>query len=67
MLLILGQGSYKAEVKVSEKRDICVVCAYRENCQKKFSLKTGQKCIEFARDLLIKDKEQQEENKTEKK
>ncbi len=40
---------------MSEKKDICIICAYRENCQKRFSLKAGQKCIEFVRDLLIKD------------
>lgn len=52
---------------MSEKKDICIICAYRENCQKRFSLKAGQKCIEFVRDLLIKeDKEEQEENKIKK-
>ncbi|MCX7913243.1 MAG: hypothetical protein N2511_01515 [Thermodesulfovibrionales bacterium] len=40
---------------MNEKKDICIICAYRENCQKRFSLKAGQKCIEFARDLSIKE------------
>lgn len=52
---------------VSETKDICVICAYRENCQKRFSLKAGQKCLDFARDLLIKDKGNQEEDKAVKK
>jgi hypothetical protein len=52
---------------VSETKDICIICAYRENCQKRFSLKAGQKCLDFARDLLIKDKDTQEEDKTAKK
>ncbi|GEM_PF-1721130 len=55
-------------VDVGEKKDICIICAYRENCQKRFSLKAGQKCLEFARDLLIKeDKGQELESKTQKK
>jgi len=55
------------EVNVSDKKEICVICAYRENCQKRFSLKAGQKCLEFARDLLIKNAGEQEESKSEKK
>jgi hypothetical protein len=34
---------------------ICVVCAWRENCVKKFSF-TGQHCQEFTRDVTLKAK-----------
>jgi hypothetical protein len=34
---------------------ICVVCAWRENCVKKFSF-TGQHCLEFTRDMTLKAK-----------
>jgi hypothetical protein len=34
---------------------ICVVCAWRENCVKKFSF-TGQHCQEFTRDITLKAK-----------
>ncbi|MGO9393544.1 MAG: hypothetical protein ACLP7A_02915 [Desulfobaccales bacterium] len=32
---------------------ICLVCAWRENCVKKYSF-TGQHCLEFTRDLTLK-------------
>lgn len=41
------------------KISLCVVCAWRENCQKKF-LKGKEitlKCPDFTRDLTIKDPE----------
>lgn len=34
---------------------ICLVCAWRENCVKRFSF-TGQHCLEFTRDLTLKAK-----------
>ena len=37
------------------KQTICVVCAYRENCQKKFQAQGGRHCPEFQRDLAIKE------------
>jgi hypothetical protein len=32
---------------------ICLVCAWRETCVKRFSF-TGQHCLEYTRDLTIK-------------
>ncbi len=32
---------------------ICLVCAWRETCLKKFSL-TGNKCLDFCRDVTVK-------------
>jgi hypothetical protein len=37
------------------KQTICVVCAYRENCQKKFQAQGGRQCPEFQRDLSLKE------------
>ena len=34
---------------------ICVVCAWRETCVKKYSF-TGQHCLEYTRDLAFKAK-----------
>ena len=34
---------------------ICVVCAWRETCVKRFSF-TGQHCLEYTRDLALKAK-----------
>jgi hypothetical protein len=51
---------------VSEEKTICLVCAWRENCQKKYSFSSsgGTKCPDYTRDLnLPKDNE----NKIEKK
>jgi hypothetical protein len=41
---------------MDQKVEICIVCAWRENCQKKFSVSGKNiKCPDFARDLSIKD------------
>lgn len=39
----------------TQEPSICLVCAWRENCVKKFSF-TGQHCLEFTRDLTLKAK-----------
>jgi hypothetical protein len=39
---------------------ICVVCAWRETCVKKFSF-DGQHCLEYTRDVTIKPKPEKEE------
>ena len=45
------------------KKNICSICAWRENCQKRFSApKDGTfVCNEFTKDLTIKDNEIKEE------
>ena len=47
----------------TEKR-YCLICALRETCQKRFSIKTDSRgmvnCAEFTRDLKIKDSEIEE-------
>ena len=44
----------------SEKK-YCLICAWRENCQKRFSVVTDLsgcvRCADFSRDLSIKDKD----------
>ncbi len=39
----------------AREASICVVCAWRETCVKKFSF-TGQHCLEYTRDLTLKAK-----------
>jgi hypothetical protein len=37
-------------------RQSCVVCAWRENCNKRFSVSDGgARCPDFSRDISIKD------------
>jgi hypothetical protein len=47
----------------AEKR-YCSICAWRETCQKRFSITTDSRgmvnCTEFTRDLKIKDSEIEE-------
>lgn len=43
---------------VSEKKELCIVCAWRETCQKQFILKAGQRCPDFAKDLTIKEEKE---------
>lgn len=44
-------------------KDICIVCAWRENCQKRFSAKSKDfRCPDFVRDVSIpRDREDAEE------
>jgi hypothetical protein len=42
--------------KDEKEPEICIICAWRQDCQKKFSLAHGQKCLEFTRDLTLKGK-----------
>lgn len=51
---------------MSSTREICVVCAWRATCQKRFSMKAGQRCPEFVRDITIRE-EPVEEKPTEEK
>jgi len=38
-----------------QEPSICLICAWRENCVKRFSF-TGQHCLEFTRDMALKAK-----------
>jgi len=42
---------------------LCVVCAWREFCQKKFQIsrQPGRNCPDFVRDLSIKEPEEKKE------
>ncbi|GAQ95266.1 hypothetical protein TAGGR_2155 [Thermodesulfovibrio aggregans] len=53
---------------MAEQKPMCVICAWRATCQKQFSLKAGQKCPDFVKDVTVKteeeeDKEAEEEKK----
>jgi hypothetical protein len=37
----------------TREASICLVCAWRETCVKRFSF-TGQHCLEYTRDLTLK-------------
>lgn len=53
---------------MSRKVDICVVCAWRADCQKKFSISGKDlRCPDFSRDISIpEDKEEIKGKKEEK-
>ncbi len=42
---------------MSDDRTICVICAWRQNCNKKFSMDgaTTTRCPDFTKDLTLKD------------
>jgi len=44
---------------MGEEKRYCSICAWRETCQKRFSISTDSRgmvnCTEFTRDLTIKD------------
>jgi hypothetical protein len=44
-----------------EKIESCAICAWRETCQKKFSISgRAVHCPEFVRDIRIKNSEEEE-------
>jgi hypothetical protein len=47
----------------TQEPSICLVCAWRETCLKKFSF-TGQHCLEFTRDVTLKREPDKEAPKT---
>lgn len=47
--------------------DICAVCAWRETCQKKFSISGKDvRCPDFAKDVTIKDSAEKDTEKEKK-
>ncbi|MCS7203081.1 MAG: hypothetical protein NZ809_01330 [Thermodesulfovibrio sp.] len=50
-----------------ESKPICVICAWRATCQKQFTLKAGQRCPDFVKDITIKTEEEEEKKEKEKK
>ncbi len=48
---------------MSKEKVLCAVCAWRGTCQKQFSMKAGQKCADFVRDVTIKEEKKEEETK----
>jgi hypothetical protein len=46
---------------------ICAICAWRETCQKKFSVSGKDvRCAEFVRDVMIKEEKEETEEKEKK-
>ena len=47
---------------MNHKMENCAICAWRENCQKKFSVSgKNVRCPDFARDLSIKEDKKEED------
>jgi hypothetical protein len=52
---------------MSSTQTICAICAWRETCQKKFSVSGKDiRCAEFVKDVSIKQESEQEESAEEK-
>lgn len=48
---------------MSEAKPTCSICAWRENCRKKFSIVDPSRCADYSRDLSIRtDEEENSEN-----
>jgi len=52
---------------MEDAKTICVVCAWRLTCNKKFSMDgaTTTRCPEFTRDITLKESEQEKEARAE--
>jgi hypothetical protein len=54
---------------MTTKKDICSVCAWRADCQKKKFSVSGRdvRCPDFVRDMLLREKEREEQQNAKKK
>ncbi|HTZ18920.1 MAG TPA: hypothetical protein VMB78_10825 [Dissulfurispiraceae bacterium] len=50
-----------------KEKELCIVCAWRATCQKQFSMKAGQKCPEYCKDLTLRDTSSAQEDSPEEK
>lgn len=51
---------------MGSQKEACVLCAWRESCQKRFSLSGKDvRCPDFVRDMSIREEADREEKKTE--
>jgi len=41
----------------------CVTCAWREQCQKKYSLPSGTRCTDYSPDLAVSKGKEEEKSK----
>lgn len=52
---------------MSAEQTICVICAWRETCQKKFSMSGRDvKCVDFVKDVSVSKERETEESESEK-
>ena len=40
-----------------EGKELCIICAWRATCQKQFSMKSGQKCPYYCKDMTLRESE----------
>lgn len=54
---------------MGDERTICVICAWRQTCNKKFSMDgaTTTRCPDYTRDITLQDPGMEQEKKEEKK
>jgi len=52
---------------MTAEQTICVICAWRETCQKKFSISgKDMRCADFVKDVSVRKAKESEESKSEK-
>ena len=40
-----------------KEKELCIICAWRATCQKQFSIKAGQKCPDYCKDMTLREPE----------
>jgi hypothetical protein len=50
------------EKDLTQEPLICLICAWRKDCAKKYSF-TGGQCLEFSRDVAVKLPEEKDKSK----
>ncbi len=44
------------------EKQLCIICAWRQTCQKQFLMKAGQKCPDYCRDLTLRQEKAPDED-----
>lgn len=56
-----GSGMHEEGSSDNKKIDICVVCAWRASCQKKFSISGRNiRCPDFVRDVSLQEEKKEQ-------
>ncbi len=65
-MVVPGRQSVKEYCFLSEDKTYCVVCAWRDNCKKKFHFESSLqlRCPDYTRDLTIKKDPEEEDRDT---
>ena len=48
-----------------KEKELCIICGWRATCQKQSSMKAGQKCPDYCKDMTLRERENAAEERGE--